>query len=73
MHNVGKVNQLGASLLQILIWEAVHIHRDHCPDRTHTGEKVRVEILYSETVSEKVWIEKFLRMFGLKGVRTEIL
>ena len=43
MYNVGKVNGLGASLLRILIWEAVHIHRDHCPDRTHRGEKVWTE------------------------------
>ena len=35
MHNVGKVNRPRKSLLPILIWEALHIHRDDCRDREH--------------------------------------
>ena len=38
MHNVGKVNRPRKSLLPILIWEALHIHRDDCRDR----ENIRV-------------------------------
>ena len=40
VHNVGKVNPLQwESLLRILIWEALHIHTDRCPDRTHGVRK----------------------------------